>query len=62
MKSDPVTSERIVHFALTQKQLRQVNPMCGYIAPDDDISIDPRRCTCTECLDWIKPAQEAGKT
>lgn len=57
------TSEKqVVHYALTQKRLRQLDPMCGYLPPDDDISMDPRRCTCTECLDWIKPAQEVGKS
>jgi hypothetical protein len=56
------TKEQIVHFAPSQKAMRQVQPMCDYVGPADDISMDPRRCTCTECLDWIKPAQEDGKS
>jgi hypothetical protein len=59
--TDNKSTEQIVHFAPSQKAMRQVQPMCGYVGPDDDISMDPRRCTCQECLDWIEaPSAAAG--
>lgn len=51
--------EQIVHFAPSMKAMRQIQPMCGCIGLDDDISTDPRRCTCQECRDWIEAPSEA---
>jgi hypothetical protein len=44
-----------MHFAPTEKRLRQREPMCGYVGIDDEICTDPGLCTCPECLDWITP-------
>jgi len=49
--------KQIVHFAPTMTRMRQLSPICGYLGPEDDLSIDRRRCTCTECLDWISSAE-----
>lgn len=57
--TNPPSEQKLMHYAPTQKRLRQLDPMCGYLPPDDDISLDPRRCTCVECLGWITPSQES---
>lgn len=48
-----------MHYAPNKKRLELKVPMCGYMAPDDEISIVPRLCTCPECLDWIRPEHGA---
>lgn len=45
-----------MHFASTEKKLAAKDPMCGYMADDDEICRDASLCTCPECLDWIRPA------
>lgn len=42
-----------MHFAPTERRMRLRDPMCGYVAPNDEICTDPKLCTCPECLDWI---------
>ena len=47
------TLKTIIHFAPTERKLRLLDPMCGYVGPADDISTDQKLCTCPECRDWI---------
>lgn len=49
-----------MHFAPTEKRQSQLDPMCGYVAPSDEICTDANLCTCPECLDWIKPPDSAA--
>lgn len=60
-QGNPSEDKKTVHFAPTLKRLRLLDPMCGYVGPNDDISTDPRQCTCRTCLDWIEaPSAAAG--
>src|ERR1700753_921209 len=47
-----------VHFAPTEKRLRQQDVMCGYVATGDAVSLDPNACTCEDCRAWIFPTKE----
>ena len=44
----------MIHFAPTERRLRLLDPMCGYVSPTDDVSMDASKCDCPECLDWIR--------
>jgi len=55
------TDEKVVHFAPTEKRLRQEDVMCGYVAPGDTVSMDPQACTCGDCRDWIFPPDEPSE-
>jgi hypothetical protein len=44
-----------MHYAPTSRRLKIKDPVCGYVALDDEICMDPTLCTCPECLDWIRP-------
>jgi len=43
----------LMHYAQTEKGLRQKNPMCGHVGPSDEICMEADLCTCPDCLDWI---------
>jgi hypothetical protein len=55
----PTADRKIVHLAPTLKRLRTSDVMCGCVGPQDEVSLDPKRCTCQECLDWITAPTEA---
>ena len=48
----------VTHFAPTLKKLEQLDPMCGYVGPNDMVSLDRDKCTCQDCLDWMRPPSE----
>ena len=48
----------VVHYCLTEKDLRCETPMCGYVGPGDKCSLLSSECTCVECLDWIRDPDE----
>ena len=48
----------VVHFAPTLKKLEQLDPMCGYVGPTDMVSLDRDKCTCQDCLDWMRSPSE----
>jgi len=53
----PTDVEVVTHFAPTAKKFNQRDVMCGYVGPNDVVSMDSAACTCTECLDWIRPPE-----
>lgn len=55
---EPRTAETVVHFAPTAKRKELMNVMCGYVAPDDDITTNPLECTCGDCKDWLRPPED----
>lgn len=50
-----------MHYAPSLKRAVAKDPMCGYVAPQDEICTDADLCTCPECLDWIRPDHDAAK-
>jgi hypothetical protein len=44
-----------MHYAANARHLRALDPICGYLPPDDKICCDARLTTCPECLDWVQP-------
>lgn len=54
-----MTSEtKVVHFAPTEKRLKQRESMCGFVPDEDELSTDPAAVTCQDCVDWITPPGE----
>jgi hypothetical protein len=49
---------KVVHFAPTEKRVRQRDPMCGFAPEEDAISTDPEAVNCQDCADWIKAPSE----
>jgi hypothetical protein len=49
-----------MHYAPGPKRLELKDPICGYMADDDEmICMVPSLCTCPECLDWIRPDHDS---
>lgn len=46
-----------MHFSASPKSVVLPIPICGYVGPDDEVCRDASLCTCPECLDWIRPAE-----
>lgn len=44
---------KVIHFVPSEKAERQLNSMCGYVGPQDEVSRDWKACTCQECRDWL---------
>lgn len=59
---DNQAKEKVTHFAPTKKKLDQSDPMCGYVGTGHLVSMDPAKCNCVECLDWIRPNHDWSKT
>ena len=48
-----------MHYAPTLKRALAKDPMCGYVADQDEICTTASLCTCPECLDWIRPDHDS---
>ena len=48
-----MSTEKLTHFAPTERRVSIRDPMCGYAKPGDDVTRDSAQCTCAECLHWL---------
>jgi hypothetical protein len=49
----------VIHFAPSEKALKQRNSMCGFVPDEDQLSTDPAAVNCQDCADWITAPREA---
>lgn len=48
-----MSETKVVHFAPSEQRVKLRDPICGYAAPEDELSTNRDEITCQECGDWI---------